>query len=308
MIKFFIFFEKKFRNFLRQYNMTDKYLHKKIQKFRCEICDYECSKQSQLERHLSTEKHKILTNTDAKRYICECGKEYKHRQSLFNHKKKCYEIQSKSINESNELIKDLINQNKELINENKEIVKTVLNQQKTIDELVPKVGNNNSINSNNTNIIVMLNDKFKDALNLDDFIKSLTISLEDLNLTKDKGLVKGITSAFIKNLKNIDIDKRPLYCNDAKGDIVYVKDNELWERDSENKKIKDSISKVAFEQRKAIDIWTNANPEYLKDNVKQEDYIKLVKNSTQNLENTPEENKIFKNIFKEINGNNKIYL
>ena len=308
MITFYIFFEKKFRNFLRQYNMTDKYLHKKIQKFRCENCDYECSKQSQLERHQSTEKHKILTNTDAKRYICECGKEYKHRQSLFNHKKKCYEIQSKSINESNELIKDLINQNKELINENKEIVKTVLNQQKTIDELVPKVGNNNSINSNNTNIIVMLNDKFKDAINLDDFIKSLTISLEDLNLTKDKGLVKGITNAFIKNLKNIDIDKRPLYCNDAKGDIVYVKDNELWERDSENKKIKDSISKVAFEQRKAIDIWTNANPEYLKDNLKQEDYIKLVKNSTQNLENTPEENKIVKNIFKEINGNNKIDL
>ena len=291
--------------------MTDKYLHKKVQKFRCEICDYECSKQSQLERHMSTEKHKILTNTDAKRYICECGKEYKHRQSLFNHKKKCYEIQSKNINENNELIKDLINQNKELINENKEIVKTVLNQQKTINELAPMVGNNNSINSNNTNntnIIVMLNDKFKDALNLDDFIKSLTISLEDLNLTKDKGLVKGITNAFIKNLKKIDIDKRPLFCNDGKGDIVYVKDNELWERDNENKKIKDSISKVAFEQRKAIDLWTNANPQYLKDNEKQEDYIKLVKNSTQNLENTPEESKIVKNIFKEINGNNKIDL
>jgi len=288
--------------------MTDKYLHKKIQKFRCEICDYECSKQSQLERHLSTEKHKILTNTDAKRYICECGKEYKHRQSLFNHKKKCDEIQCKSKNESNKLIKDLINQNKELINENKEIVKTVLNQQKTINELVPKVGNNNSINLNNTNIIVMLNDKFKDALNLDDFIKSLRISLEDLNLTKDKGLVKGITNTFIKNLKNIDIDKRPLYFNSAKGDIVYIKDNELWERDNENKKIKDSINKVAFEQRKAIDLWTDANPEYLKDNEKQEDYIRLVKNSTQNLKNTPEENKIVKNIFKEINVSNKIDL
>ncbi len=291
--------------------MTDKYLRKKSPKISYEICDHKCIKESKKEKKYKTEQQKILTNTDAKRYICECGKEYKHRQSLFNHKKKCYEIQSKNINENNELIKDLINQNKELINENKEIVKTVLNQQKTINELAPKVGNNNSINSNNTNntnIIVMLNDKFKDALNLDDFIKSLTISLEDLNLTKDKGLVKGITNAFIKNLKKIDIDKRPLFCNDGKGDIVYVKDNELWERDNENKKIKDSISKVAFEQRKAIDLWTNANPQYLKDNEKQEDYIKLVKNSTQNLENTPEESKIVKNIFKEINGNNKIDL
>jgi len=288
--------------------MTDKYLHKKIPKFSCKICDYECCKKSQLDRHNSTEKHKILTNTDAKRYICECGKEYKHRQSLFNHKKKCNEIKGKNINENIELIKNLINQNKELINENKEIVKTVINQQKTINELVPKIGNNNSINLNNTNIVVMLNDKFKDALNLDDFIKSLTIGLEDLNLTKEKGLVKGITNAFIKNLQKIDVEKRPLYCIDGKGDIVYVKDNELWERDNENKKIKKSINKVAYEQRKAIDLWTTANPQYLKDNKKQEDYIKLVKNSTQSLENTPEESKIVKNIFKEINGNNKIDL
>jgi hypothetical protein len=227
-------------------------------------------------------------------YVCECGKEYKHRQSLYSHKKKC---------NNTEIIKELLNQNKELIHENKEMIKSIINQQKTIEELTPKIGNNNSINVNNvnnTNIIVMLNDKFKDALNIDDFIKSLTISLDDLNLTKDEGLVKGLTNAFIKNLKKLDVDKRPLYCNDSRGDIVYIKDNELWERDKENKKIKDSISKVAFRQRKAINIWTEANPEYLKDDNKQEDYIKLIKNSTQNLENTPEENKILKNICKGI--------
>jgi len=281
--------------------MTDNYLQKSSKKFRCEFCDYECSKKSLYDRHILTQKHKILTNTYAKvpkrstgTYVCECGKEYKHRQSLYSHKKKC---------NNTEIIKELLNQNKELIHENKEMIKSIINQQKTIEELTPKIGNNNSINVNNvnnTNIIVMLNDKFKDALNIDDFIKSLTISLDDLNLTKDEGLVKGLTNAFIKNLKKLDVDKRPLYCNDSRGDIVYIKDNELWERDKENKKIKDSISKVAFRQRKAINIWTEANPEYLKDDNKQEDYIKLIKNSTQNLENTPEENKILKNICKGI--------
>ena len=174
------------------------------------------------------------------------------------------------------LMKELINQNKELILENKEIKDLVRDQQKTINELVPHIGSNNCINSNNTNntnIIVMLNEKCKDALNLNEFIESLTISLEDLNLTKDKGLVKGLTHAFITNLQKLDINKRPLHCTDIKRDIVYIKDNELWKRDSENKNIKNSINKIAYEQRKAIDIWMSANPEWLLETDKQKNIL-----------------------------------
>ena len=163
------------------------------------------------------------------------------------------------------------------------------------------------INSHNTNnIVVLLNEKCKDALNMNEFVESLTITLEDLNITKDKGLVEGITNAFIKNLKKLEIHKRPLHCTDIKRDTLYIKDNELWEKDRENEKIKQTINKMVHEQRKSIDTWTEANPEYMTQSRQQDGYIQLVKNSTEPIHNTQNENKIIKNICKEmqINKNN----
>ena len=81
--------------------MTDKTESKNAEKYICCICDFKCCKKSNFDKHILTLKHKntvkILTNTDAKNaenaaqnsFICECGKDYKHRQSLFNHKKVC---------------------------------------------------------------------------------------------------------------------------------------------------------------------------------------------------------------------------
>ena len=285
---------------------TRHYSHK------CEICDYKSNKKSDLDKHFLTAKHintyQILTKSrqiskENEIYFdyfeCICGKKYKHKQSLNNHKKKC---KAREEEEKGEIKKDILGKEKELIEilvkQNEKLLDTIKDQSGLINDLgskVKSIGNNNTINSNNTNIIVMLNDKYKDALNLEDFVKSLTISLEDLNITKEEGIVKGITNAFVSNLKKLDKSKRPVYCL-GKNDIIYIKDNEEWEQDKKNKKIKDSINKVAFEQRKAIDKWTEANPDYLLKDVKQEEYLKLVKNTTQGLENTEYEEKIVKNI------------
>ncbi len=282
--------------------MTDKKVKKRSEIFSCEICDYKCTRKSLYERHILTQKHKILTNTSKKvpknnllEWVCECGKEYKHRQSLYNHKKTCIYL-NKIEKENNSLIKELIDQNKELILENKEIKNLVKDQQDTINKLIPKVGNT----YNNTNIVVMLNNKFKDALNLNEFIESLTIDLEDLNLTKEKGLVKGITNAFITNLKKLDIEKRPMHCTDIKRDILYIKDDESWIKDIENKKIKNTINEIVYRQNKSINKWQDANPEYITKDEKQKEYLKLIKNSTQDLTDTQDEYKIIKNICKEV--------
>ena len=101
-------------------------------------------------------------------------------------------------------------------------------------------------------------------------------------------------------MNKLEKNKRPLYCLGSKKDIIYVKDKEHWEEDNKNLKIRNSINKVAFEQRKAIDKWTEANPEYLSMANKQEEYLKLIKNTTQGLENTNDEDKIVKNIVNEI--------
>ncbi len=279
-----------------------------LNQYTCRICDFKCTTKTKFERHILTKKHNLRLEQHYKliqdyqereilKFICECGKEYKHKQSLYNHKRKC------NNNEKNDVIqdlidqnKDLMNQNKELINQNKEIVETIKNQEKTIDQLSPTITNI----TNNTNIIVMLNDKFKDAINLDDFLKTLTISLEDLNLIKDKGVVNGITNTVLTNLEKIDKDKRPVYCISDKKDSFYFKDKELWEKDKNNEKIKETINKVAFVQRKSLDKWKDANPDFLDNENKQEEYLKLINITTQDIENTENEHKIMRKIYKGI--------
>ena len=128
--------------------------------FCCKNCNYNTSRKSQYERHLTTDKHKRLQNNDAgtiltKKYICECGREYKYRQGLYNHRKTCKGekkeniiIQTENKDEMKELVIKLIRENEELKNtvlqENKEL-------RKTITEMIPKIGNNN--NNNNTIIL-----------------------------------------------------------------------------------------------------------------------------------------------------------
>ncbi len=110
-------------------------------KFVCEPCDYKCCKQSEYNKHILTSKHKntdnILTNTASNGekvssniniFSCECGKEYKHRQSLFNHRKKCKPNEESDDDEDKksdeisdkDLIMMIVKQNTELIKENNE--------------------------------------------------------------------------------------------------------------------------------------------------------------------------------------------
>jgi hypothetical protein len=84
--------------------------HGKI--YKCNMCHYNCSYKSDLKKHLLTRKHlhtyNTLTNTDEistklSEYSCECGNTYKHRQSLFNHKKKCSIDQEEEISKTNNI-------------------------------------------------------------------------------------------------------------------------------------------------------------------------------------------------------------
>ena len=91
--------------------MTKKEVPENANKFSCERCDFQCSKESNYNRHWMTRKHKIQTNTNekvpksAEQYHCKCGKKYKHASSLWNHKKNCenegnHDVQQTQINPS----------------------------------------------------------------------------------------------------------------------------------------------------------------------------------------------------------------
>ena len=254
--------------------MTDVLVKKNAKFFRCDICDFECSKKSNFDKHLLTPKHantdKILTNTDAKNaenaenaenvletnmFICGCGNRYKHRQSLFNHKKKC---DNTTITDSNvdsfdkdQLILMLIKQNADLIKDTSEFKNMMME--------VIKNGTHNTINTNSHNksfnLNVFLNETCKDAMNIMDFVNSLKIELSDLENVGNVGYVNGISSIIVKNLNLLDETKRPVHCADTKREVMYVKDDNKWEKDTENKS----------QMRKIIKHATHKNSKLLKE-------------------------------------------
>jgi hypothetical protein len=251
--------------------MTDIFTQKNAEKYYCEKCDFKCSKLSNYEKHLLTPKHqntdKILTNTDAKnatvttQFTCGCGNEYKHRQSLFNHKKKCHmmnqitnDLSTEDLN--NQITPELI---MSVLHQNKELQQMLIEQNKTIIELSKNnsITNNNNINSHNKtfNLQFFLNETCKDAMNIMDFVDSIKLQLCDLESVGKLGYVEGISNIIVKNLNLLDETKRPVHCADSKREVMYVKDDNKWEKENVDK------SKL----RNAIKCVTRKNTKLLKD-------------------------------------------
>ena len=248
---------------------------KSSKNYYCKNCNYNTSRKSQYERHLITQKHKYLQNTDAepskKKYICQCGREYKYRQSLYNHRKTCKgEKKETAIIENEENI-DYKTMFLEIINENKEL-------RKTISEMIPKMGNNNNNtinNKNKFNINVFLNEKCKDALSMDEFIDKIEISMKNLLTTKEKGQVNGISNIIIENMNKLSLYERPLHCTDKKRETLYVKNNE-WEKDDNKEHINKALKKVESKQLKNLNVWLETHPNYMNNHIEQEEFAKLM--------------------------------
>jgi len=279
--------------------------------YSCCLCDYYTLVKSNFIRHTKTKKHKNTVNTNdtnnsanfteqkgATYFDCCCGKIYKFQSSLCFHKKKCTFIEetSKVIDsKTNEIMQENLDTSKpdyqsmflKLLDENSEFKNILItqqnqlmDQQKQIGELIPKVGNNN----NNTNIKqkfninIFLNEQCKDALNMKDFIKQITVTLENLDITKSKGLTEGLSNVFIENMNKLSVFERPMHCTDTKREILYIKENDIWEKDNDKSKIRDAIKSVSAIQYKNMKQWMDANPDYMDDPDKQDYFIHMVKN------------------------------
>ena len=309
--------------------LDDKFVSKKFNKFSCINCDYNTSRKSQYDRHLLTVKHKtimgeLLLNDikvpkGSKTYNCECGNKYKHRQGLWKHKQICQDKEQveledydklPNINQLNNCFFELLKQN----NEFKELIleqnKQISEQNKQIMELSSKNNNNitnNSINSYNKtfNLQVFLNEKCKDALNINDFVNSLNLSLADLENFGENGFVDGISKIFVKGLKNLDIYKRPIHCSDLKRETMHVKEQTGWEKDNENKdRLKKVVKMIAHKNMLKIGDWKQANPQHKNsDSKKNDQYLKMLI-GTAGPTNKDDEiryyEKIIKNIAKEV--------
>ena len=288
--------------------------------FECKSCDFSSSKESEYIRHIATGKHKRLTNIEndnknTKIFTCDlCSKHYFSRVGLWKHEKVC--IKNNNIilsdidiaanvsnidKEINQVItKDMF---MELINDNKEMIKIIKDQHEQIKSMIPKMGNtiNNTTNNNNFNLNVFLNEQCKDAININEFIKSLKITLEDLYFTRKNGIAQGISNLMINGLKELDVYKRPIHCTDLKRDIVYIKEHDKWEKDDNNKIMKKTIEKVANKQRNKISDWVDLHPYWIEDEKLQYEYLTILNKITEPIDCDDKiEKKIIRNIAREV--------
>ena len=241
---------------------------------------------------------------------------FKHRQSLSVHRKKCQIIPAEVCPpvavESTENTSE--NQKDQII----ELQKQLLGQKdKTIEVLQSAVesgnlGGNNTNHSHNTtnshnntfNLNFYLNETCKDAMNLQDFIKTLQLNLADLERVGELGYTEGISRMFIKGLNDLDETRRPIHCSDLKREVIHIKDNDVWEQDNENRdKLRKAINDISNKNIMLLDDWRQENPGFDQYDSKKNDlYLKLLVN-TMGPDSPDATDKAFRKIIRKVASN-----
>jgi hypothetical protein len=239
---------------------------------------------------------------------CECGKVFKSSSGLRKHKRHLCCTKDNIIMK---LIKDNVEM-KELMREQQKFMREQQEQyHKQLVEMIPMVcatNNTNLITNNHNhmsikqkfNLNVFLNEQCKDALNIGDFINSLQITLDDLSVTREKTLEDSVENIFLRGLKELDIYKRPIHCTDHKRDVMYIKDEEKWEKDEGNIKLKDTIGAISRKQIKKLKEWKDSDPEVTKTTSVQNDKFLLTLNHVCTPIPEVSEKRLIKNIGKEV--------
>uniref|UniRef100_A0A6C0IHR9 C2H2-type domain-containing protein n=1 Tax=viral metagenome TaxID=1070528 RepID=A0A6C0IHR9_9ZZZZ len=296
--------------------------------YSCETCQFSCERKPDWTRHLGTAKHTKLINANnllieiTPNHICSmCSKEYKSYVGLWKHKKTCILEEEENITISNQildssssefktltnLVFEMVKSNNELQKQNCEIQKQNCDLQKQVLDVCKN--SNNTINSHNNshnktfNLQFFLNEQCKDAMNISDFANSFELQLSDFESVGELGYVEGITKIMLDRLNSMDIYKRPIHCSDAKREIIYVKDDDKWEKEEKNNpKLRYAIKTVSFNNMKLMGLWSSTYPESMDGESRLNDkYMKLIKQSTGgNGEIADSEDKIIRRIAKEI--------
>jgi hypothetical protein len=254
-----------------------------INKFKCELCDFMCCKKGDYTRHLLTNKHisnTNLTEKPSKNITCKCvncDKIYNSRSGLWSHSKKCVKKVNIPDNteHNNTSMHSIISQITpdiilSIFQQNKELQQLILEQNKTIIEMTKTGQVNNTINQTNSNnnnsnnktfnLQFFLNETCKDAMNMKDFIKSLELSLPELEKMGEIGFAEGMSRVFVNRLNSLDITKRPIHCSDVKREIIHIKDDNKWEMDNANlDRLRKIIKQLTIKNILKVDDWKKAN-------------------------------------------------
>ena len=302
--------------------MATKNSQNSPKQFICDVCDYKCCKKNDMDKHFNSNKHirnkngnncnNGFVNTELK--CINCNKLYKSRVGLWRHKKICnidetikqgeLTLLEKISNKNNEKIDLLINENIDFKNIILELVKSNSDLQKQMIDVCKN--SNTTINNNNNktfNMHVFLNEQCKDAMNIMDFVNSMTLEFADLEAVGKLGYVEGISGIIIKKLNELDIYKRPIHCSDAKREIMFVKDDNIWEKENSTyDKLRKAIKYVTKKNSDMLIPWSKKNPACMNTSHPLNDtYIQLMGQAMGGKEEfVDSENKIMKKIAKAV--------
>jgi hypothetical protein len=291
---------------------------KKPQSFCCNLCHFNSSNKKDYTRHIQTTKHKInenqcfsIKNTPKNpNHECVCGKKYADYSGLWRHNKICdykYKTEPPLFEEEPPISLNKDDIIEYLMKENSEFKEMIIEQNKLVMKMCEKnTPTINNINSNNKtfNLNVFLNEHCKDAMNINDFVDSLKLQLSDLENVGKLGFVEGISNIIVKNLRAMDIHKRPVHCSDSKREVMYIKDEDKWEKENEEKiKLRKVIKKIADKNSRLLRVFKEKYPDCIySDSKKSDQYNKLIVEAMggSGNEDVDNENKIIKKIAKEV--------
>ena len=265
--------------------------------FSCYYCDYISCRKSSFEKHLATQKHLsnkkvalqlFVAKQGTDKHICHlCDKEYKSRAGLWSHKKLCKGfsendemVQFTKKEEDNSLLLEILKQNEEfkqiMIEQNRQII----DQNKKLMEIgcvsTTNINSNNTMN-NKFNLQIFLNETCKDAMNIQEFIDFCKVEHSDFENFGKFGYVEALTRIFLRNLLALEVHKRPIHCSDIKREVLYVKDNDVWESDVSRSKLIRTIKYIANKNVKQIPGWMDKNPDSKNTQTKLHDkYMKML--------------------------------
>ena len=277
--------------------------------YSCILCKYSTSKYTDYNKHLQTKKHikneceKEVKQIVEKNLSCNCGKIFNNRTTLWRHKKKCKDDEmiydGINIKDKDALVLHLLKENSKLTNKLIEMTPQTSITNNTNNS------NSHNTNNNNFNLNFFLNETCKNAMNISDFVSSIKMDLDDLEHVGRTSYIEGISNIVVKNLNNLEQQLRPLHCSDSKREVLYIKDNNEWTKETDNKPIlTNTIKTIANQNIKQINDWVKEHPDCIKSNSRKNDlYLKIVSNSMNGL--TKEEgekniNKIISNVAKNV--------
>ena len=296
----------------------------KCQNFICSPCNFICSKKSNYNKHLLTAKHKKALNetcsevTDEDFQCASCMQYFSSRTTLWRHRKKCQKNAAlhndpttiPNCNDESSYFLNILKQNsdfKDLILEQNKLIQQ---QHDSIKQLVakePSTQNNyNTITNNNQNFNLnfFLNTTCKDAINMSEFIENMNVQFEDIENIGRDGYVTGMTNMILSRIKNLEVTKRPMHCTDLKRETIYIKDNNVWEKDNDNTKLHSMIQCIAHKNYAILPAWRDKNPDCLDSDTSKFDFC--IKMMTNLLGDAGEgqvrlDNKVIRNLSKHIN-------